>query len=397
MAHLLRRTAVPLLIIAGGIMLAVLLARSRTTPPREVTHNTGPLVAAVTVHKTTVPIVIPGNGTVRAKVSAQLVPQVGGRIIAMHPAMTAGGFFKAGETLVTIDPADYELAVEKAAAQVTGARVGLEIARANAEIARNEWNTLHPGQKPPNPLVVKKPQLEQAEANLAAARAQLATARLNLARTRLSFPFDGRVVSKSADIGQYVGPGQPIGHVYGTAAVEIPVPLVDADLAWFDVPKPGAAPESGARVDVTADFGGRRLHWTGHVVRTEGEIDIKTRMIHVVVEVLHPFHRGSGTRSLLPGMFVTVAIHGRPLHEAVPIPRSAIHGGTSAWVVRNHRLSIVPVHIARYDGDTALVTSGLDDGDVVVTSQLEIVTNGMLVRVAHDPAATRTMRAGDPK
>ncbi len=397
MVHLVRRIAVPVLIVVGGILLAILLATSRKAPPREPAHNPGPLVEAMTVHMRTVQVVISGDGTVRPKVSAQLVPQVGGRIVAMHPAMTTGGFFKAGETLVTIDPSDYELAVRRATAQVTSARVQLEIARANADIARQEWNTLHPGQEPPNPLVIKKPQLQQAEANLAAAQASRATAQLNLERTKLSFPFDGRVVSKTADVGQYVVPGQPIAQVYGTACAEIPVPLVDADLAWFDIPKPGTPSGKGARADVSATFGGRTLHWTGHVTRTEGEIDLATRMIHVIVEVPHPFHPAAIARSLLPGMFVTVAIHGHPIHGAFELPRSAIHNGESAWVVRNHHLTIVPVRIARYDGDMALITSGLTDGDVVVTSQLEVVTDGMLVRVAEDPAGSRNVHPEKPR
>lgn len=396
MAHLVRRIAIPFLIVIAGLVLAAVLATSRKAPPRTAKHNPGPLVEAVAVHQGTVPVTILGDGTVRAKVSAQLVPQVGGRIVSMDPAMTAGGFFKAGTTLVTIDPSDYELAVEQASAQVTQARAQLEIARANAEIARTEWNTLHPGQKPPNPLVVKQPQLDQAEANLAAAKAALATAKLNLSRTKLSFPFAGRVVSKTADIGQYVAPGQPIATVYGTAVAEIPVPLADGDLAWFDIPRPGTPSSSGARADVTADFGGRRRHWRGRVARTEGEIDLKTRMVHVIVEVAHPFRPGSAA-SLLPGMFVSVAIHGHALRDAFELPRSAIHAGDTAWVVHEHHLHIVPVHIARYDGDNALVTSGLKDGDIVVTSQLEIVTNGMAVRVAErgsghaapDPGARR--------
>ncbi len=384
-----RRVAVPVLIVAAGVAVAVILATSRKAPERRRQPRLGPLVEAIRVHPGTVPVIVTGNGTVRAKVSTQLIPQVAGRIVSLHPALVAGGFFRAGEVLVTIDPADYELAVKRAQATVTRAEVQLELARADARIAAREWERSHPGQEPPSPLVVKKPQLQQAEAELAAARADLEKARLDLARTRLSLPFDGRVVSKSADVGQYVAPGQTVATVYGTAVMEIPVPLQDADLAWFAIPgRPGGR---GARAEVSALFGGRRRHWRGRVVRTEGEIDPQTRMVHVVVEVAQPPVPAPGAFNLLPGMFVGVAIHGRSLEHAFTIPRFAVHQGTVAWVVRNGRLRFKKIRIARYDGDTAVVTGGLADGDVVVTSQLEVVSDGMKVRTA---AAGRAEHGG---
>lgn len=380
----LRRIALPLVIVLGGLAVSALLAVSRKAPPRKKRTNPGPLVEAMTVHRATVPVVIPGNGTVRPKVSAQLVPQVAGRVVALHPAMTAGGFFQAGEVLIRIDPADYRLAVRRARATVKRAQVQLELARADAAVARREWNRMHPGEEPPSPLVVKQPQVEQAEADLGAAQADLDTAKLNLERTRLSLPFDGRVVSKSVDVGQYVTPGQPVAQVYGTGVVEIPVPLEDADLAWFKVPQRGRS-ASGSRVEVSARFGGKIHRWRGRVARTEGEIDTATRMVHVVVEVRRPFPSDSDIGALIPGMFVDVAIHGRDLDDAFEVPRSAVHGGLTAWVVRSGRLRLQPVKIARFDGDTALVTSGLKDGEILVTSQMEVVTDGMKVRVYESP------------
>ncbi len=394
MSRISRYTAIPVLILVVGLVLALMLVASRKTPPRQKRVWLGPLVEAVPVSAADVPVTVHGTGTVRARISVQLVPQVSGRIVEVHPAMTAGGFFRAGEPLVVIESTDYELAVRRAEAAVERARVQLQQAEAQAEVARREWDRIHPGEEPSSPLVLRIPQLEQARAELHAAEADLETARLNLERTRLSLPFDGRVVTKSADLGQYVTPGQPVATVYGSRSMEIPVPLRDSELAWIDVPGPGRDASRGAEVTVTAEFAGREHTWKGRVTRTEGQVDPATRMVHVVVEVDDPF--AEGRPALMPGMFVRVAIHGHTLENAFVIPRHAVHEGGVAWVAREGRLRLTPVRVARFDRDLAVITGGLADGDLVVTSQLEVVTDGMKIRVvAPGEGAGRGTRAPD--
>ncbi len=376
----LRQIVIPLLVLVAGVAVAALLIASRRQPERQPTPSAGPLVRAIQVHAGPVTVVIQGTGTVRARRTVQLIPQVAGRVIAVAPSFVEGGFFAAGEELLTIDPSDYEAALESARAQVARAEVQLELARAESEVARREWDRDHPGQEPPSPLVVKEPQVRQARADLEAAKAAANTARTNLDRTHISLPFAGRVVSKSADLGQYVAPGQVLGTAYGTELMEIPVPLKDEVLGWFDVPGPGASRSAGSSATVTADFAGRRREWDGRVARTEGQVDLATRTIHVVVDV--PGTARDHGRALIPGMFVNVAIRGRTMEQAYAVPRHAIHEDGVIWVVRDGLLRFTPVEVAHVDGDTAYVASGLEDGDDVVTSQLEVVTDGMKVRVA---------------
>ena len=65
-----------------------------------------------------------------------LVPQVAGAVEWVSPALASGGFFDAGEVLLRIDPADYEVALESARAQV--ARAESEFDRATKELARQK-------------------------------------------------------------------------------------------------------------------------------------------------------------------------------------------------------------------------------------------------------------------
>jgi RND family efflux transporter MFP subunit len=327
-----------------------------------------------------IPVAVSGHGEVVPKVAVDVVPQVGGKVIETSPTLVAGGFFEAGETLVVIEPRDYELAVERAQAAVARAQVTLQQEEAEAMVARQEWDELHPGEEPPSGLVVREPQIRQARAELAAAKADLAVSQLNLERTRISVPFDGVVVSESVDVGQFVTVGTRLATVYGTDTVEVRVPLDSREMAWFSVPARGRG--TGPAAEVAAQFGGRSFSWDGRVTRMEAEVDQTSRMVHVVVEVPRPYDSTHERPALLPGTFVDVTIFGRTLSEAVAVPRYAVHEGNTIWVFDDGQMDIREVEVARSDREFALVTSGLRGGDLVVLTPLDAVTDGMALRLS---------------
>ncbi len=368
----------PILVVVAGVAAAVILASSRKAPPRTERPSLGPLVEVLEVRREDVPVIVIGNGQVGAKVAVDLVPQVGGLVVRVSPELVAGGFVRAGEVLVQIESRDYELAVERARAAVARANVVLEQQQAEAEVAIQEWQALNPDSPPPSGLVVREPQVRQAEAELAAAEADLQVARLNLERTRLSVPFDGVVVSENIDTGQFIGPGQSVARIYGTEAVEIRVPLESRELAWFAVPD-RSSPE-GPKAEVRVEYAGQTHTWQGKITRMEAEVDPDSRMVNVVIEVRNPFAQDGGKPSLLPGSFVDVRIFGRTVEGLVPIPRFAVHNGNEVWVANDGSLEIRQVEVVRSDRERAFVRGGLSDGDAVVISSLDAVTDGMTVR-----------------
>lgn len=375
----------PIVVIVFGIAAAGLLASSRKAPARSERPALGPLVEVVSVSRTDVPVAVRGHGEVIAKTAVNLVPQVSGQITVVHPGLVAGGFFSAGETLVQIDPRDYELAVWRAQAAVARTQVALEREQAEAAVARQEWEALNPGSEPTSGLVVREPQVRQAQAELDAALADLDVARLNLERTSLSLPFDGVVISKQVDLGQFVGAGASIANVYGTDLVEVRVPLEDRELAWFAVPNGSRTEAPLARIE--ASFAGSTHTWEGRVVRTEAEVDSSSRMVPVIIEVRNPFAHTEDRPPLIPGSFVEVEISGRSLTNIVPIPRHAVREGNTVWVVVDGTLAVRPVDLVRSDRQNALVGSGLSSGDLVIVSALDAVTDGMRVRTSGEPIA----------
>ena len=272
------------LVIGLGVGIFKILSSMRKPPAREEKPIAAPLVEAFTAHPEDLRMIVYGFGTAQPKVSVQVVPQVSGRVVASHADFVAGGFFKAGEPLVRIEPDDYELAVENASALVAQAEYMLRQEEAEALVARTEWEQLHGDKKPPSPLVLRLPQIKNAKAQLQAAQSLLSRAKLDLERTAISMPFDGRVVTKNVDQGQYVTPGQPIATVYGTDVIEIIVPLEDKELEWFDAPLGYTNgnmenDRAGAAAVVTAEFAGSTHSWKGRIVRTQGRIDAASRMV----------------------------------------------------------------------------------------------------------------------
>ncbi len=117
------------------------------------------------------------------------------------------------------------------------------------------------------------------------------------------------------------------------------------------------------------------------MVRTDGVIDPQTRMVHLIVEVEEPYRQGRAP--LTVGRFVQGEVQGRPLRGVVPLPRHALREGDTVWVVAgDSRLEVREVTVARVTDATVLLSRGLSNGDQVILSRLDAVTNGMVVRVA---------------
>lgn len=373
---------VTLVLLALGVFGMQKITASRQEVKRRKPPAPVPTVRVMKVETRSHRVIIEGEGTVRSVEEIKLVPQVGGNVTYVSPALVNGGRFSKGDVLVRIDPVDYELAVTLAQAKVKDGESRLQIAREESAAAREEWRLNHPeGSKEirvPPPLVAKEPQLAAARAMLEAYRADLKKARLNLERTALKAPFDGRVTQENVGIGQFVAPGQVLATLYSTEAAEVVVHLEDRDAFWFHIPGFSPGRGQGAAVRIIAQVTGRTISFEGRVVRVEGKIDPKTRMLPVVIRVERPYAKKP---PLAAGLFVTARIQGVILPDSVLIPRSSVRQDNIVWIAdKEGHLRFRRVDIARMEGRDALIRTGLKTGDRVVVSPMEAVTDGMRVR-----------------
>lgn len=369
-------------IIPLGIIFSLVAAK-----PEPHRANAQPRPVAVFVDEAelqTVALTVESQGQARPRTQINLVPQVAGRITYVNPNFIEGGFFEAGETLVQIEDADYRLAVTRAAAQVAQAEQALARERAESELAASEWQAL--GQGEASALTLREPQMAEARAQLAAAEAALQSARLDLQRTRVSAPFSGRVRSKNADLGQYVGPGTNLGEVFSTDTVLVRLPLTDHQLGLLGVPvaynAAADANDDGIRVTLTATLAGRQHTWEGRITRTDSAIDPQTRVLYAIAEVADPYGAAAeGGAPLAVGLFVNARIEGREVENVSILPRSALRGEDSVYVAEvGGTLSVRTVEVIDSSPDRVVVSSGVRGGELVVTSPIRGANNGMRVQ-----------------
>lgn len=377
----------PLLVLGGGALLAMLMLLGRPQEVPIVHEPPAPLVRVVEVALRDLPLVVRTQGRVAPRSEIDLVTEVSGRIVEVAPALAAGGFFRKDDVLLRIDPHDYELAVDRARAEVARAEVRIAMEKAEAEVALREWKDIGQGAAPP-PLVARSPQLAEASAGLSAARAALGQAAKDLERTSIRAPFDGRVRSEEVDFGEFVARGAALARVYSTDVAEIRLPLADDDLAFLDLPlgwRDDQVPASAPEAVVHAEFAGRRWQWKGRIVRTEGQVDPATQAIHAVASVEDPYGHGDDPERppLAAGLFVGVDILGRMAASVAVLPRGAMRGESRVLVVdAEDRLRTRKVKVLRREAERVLVSDGLRAGERVCISPLEIAVDGMKVRVA---------------
>ena len=374
----------PLLVLSGGAWFAWHIINSGEKPKTKKTSRPVTLVRVLRVKAATYTLRVASQGTVRPRTQSTLVSQLKGKITTVAQAWAPGAFFEQGEVLLSIEKGEYEFALARAKAEYARAKRVLALAEQAASIARDEWKRMMKGE--PDPLVVHEPQLTEARANVEAALASVAQAKRDLARTSIKAPYGGRVSKKFVDLGQYIQPGTPLALIHAIDRAEVRLPLHDSELAHLNLPlslrKTGARFD-GPRVRFTAEFAGKKRVWNGRIVRVEGEIDAKTRMVYLVAEVQDPYNlRNYPGHSNLPiGLFVQAEISGKQIAGLFEIPREALRGKDQVLIVDdNDRIHRRKVSVRKKDAVRVLIDQGLADGDRVCLTRLEVATEGMQVR-----------------
>ncbi|MCA9260264.1 MAG: HlyD family efflux transporter periplasmic adaptor subunit, partial [Planctomycetales bacterium] len=327
-----------------------------------------------------------------------------------------------GETLLTIDPRNYELTVhrlEKEAAQAVAELEELDVEIANVEelvalaksqlelernnLSRSEQlnqrgavtdaevdrarqseltvrNSLTTQTSQLRLLATRKRRLELAGELV---RTRLAQARLDLERTQIVAPVDGVVASAPVEQDSYVAVGAELLTVEDTSAVEVVCPLrveeLELVLQQTSVEPDASASdmEYGYRLPATPatiiyDAGDRRYAWNARLDRYDGVgVDPRTRTAAVRLVADAPQSprilsdgeasstRGGGVRALVRGMYVQVVLHIEPQSQWLSLPRQAVQPGKRAWFVREGKLHLANLGDA-YPHDDELLFDARD-------------------------------------
>lgn len=418
------------LIIAFGA--AFWLYASREKPLKKKVVRTPPGVRVIEAMPQAQTMTVEAFGTVAPRNRVNLAMEVSGRIDYIHPGFHEGAVVKKGALLIrvdqralTLDKETARVRVEKAQAdirhltrEIENLKADAQLAKTNMELSRKELNRVKAlsenqfasktsldkaeqqflaariqHQSVINGLALTPSRMAQRKSDLAMAKANLDQVLLLLEKSAIRAGFDGFVLTKQVELGEYVNPGQILGVIYEKGALDVDVRVPFEDLRWlkseFDR---GASPF--ARVSIANLEGVVQPVWKARVARIKARIDEKTRTLPMTIEIgaLDPESLESGQNSsgtdnanplleLKPGTFVKCRIDGETRDGIFKLPRYLMRSPQTLYLAAEGQLEIRQVNVLRRFEGAVYISNGLSKGDLVISSPLPGALNGMPVTI----------------
>lgn len=382
------RILLPIGVLLMGVITAFLVLTNRSQPETERLQPEPPQVEVLEVHPQSVRVTVTSQGVAMPRTEIDLVTEVAGKVIHVHPAFAAGGSFQRGDILVAVDPRDYQFARIEAQSRLAEAQRLLAQEEAQVEQALEEWEVLGKGEA--TPLALRTPQLREIRAKVAAAKADRAKARLQQTRCVLRAPFDGRIRAKHVDLGQYLVPGEKVARLYATDSLEVRLPVSMEQLAFLDIPwisEKNGSTHTAPSVTLHTTIGEGMARWVGYIIRTEGALEPTSGQLSLVARVPQPDSDQNHGRPLLPGTFLQAEIEGLEYHRVFVIPPAVVNTRTEQVLVvdDDNRLKIQQLDILKSETDRMMVRGGLQAGDRVILSGVDVPIEGMQVTISPFP------------
>jgi multidrug efflux system membrane fusion protein len=375
----------PVLLVLGALLVVFLMDMFKAQPTKAEVPEAALAVKTQILNRTEVTLSVDSQGTVRPRTRTTLISEVSGTVLEVSDQFIVGGTFKQGDILMRLDPVDYEVALQRAKAQLISRNALLELEKARAIQAKKEWEmTGRPESEAPT-LALREPYLAEAEANILQAQAEVKQARTKLQRATIRAPYAGMVSVKSVDVGQYVTTGSRLGETFAIEFVEVRLPLTAKDLFQMD-PRSFQTMDTANKVVLSGSVNGRSADWSAAIVRSEGVVNELNRSQYLVARVSDPYGLNqpllTSAPTLLVGTFVTAKLPGKTLKGVFKVPRSALlQGSRVALVDEMQKLQISTVKVVFNDEGYYYISEGLKDGVEVIVSALGTPIEGLKVEV----------------
>ncbi|EWH12255.1 membrane-fusion protein [Catenovulum agarivorans DS-2] len=368
------------LIIVGLNVFKPVAKRGR--PPANVNIS----VDVLEVKPTNYRIEIESYGLVKPRIQTQLSSQVSGKVVFVADAIRSGGFFNKGDLLIEIEDVDYQASLQAAYASFIEAEQSYQQQLALAEQAKLDWQRLGKAGEPSD-LVLRKPQLAAAKAKLNSAAAMHKKAQLDLARTKITAPFDGRALSLNVDIAKVVGANSALAEIYATDVYEVRLPIKNNEIALLDLPEPNSVKSEPIQADILNTLVSEKnpQRWSAQIVRTAAAIDSESRQLNVVAQIAQPFsEQHQGKMPLKIAQYVKAKIYGNTIEQAIVVDNQVIYQGQYVYVYQDGTIERKPIEILWQNADVSVISSGLNRGDLLVTTSLGQLPSGTQVKLSSD-------------
>lgn len=302
-------------------------------------------------------------GVVRARYESDVSFRVAGKMIARK--VNVGDHVRAGDVIAELDPQDLQLEVQSAEAEFAAAASNLS--QASADLKR--YTKLKQSGFASNAdYDRKKAANDEAEGRMERARRSLDLARNQLAYADLKADADGVITATLAEPGQVVAIGQGVVRLARDGAKEALVALPET---WL-----GEARSAKARVRLWTD---RDKSFAAHLRELSPQADAATRTYAARFDI------EDADDTVAFGMTTTVTLSQASDERAARLPLSAIlnrgKGPTVFLVDASDTLELRPVTVTSFTEDAAVVTSGISDGDKIVTMGVQKLEAGAKVRI----------------
>ncbi|WP_295136786.1 efflux RND transporter periplasmic adaptor subunit [uncultured Reyranella sp.] len=303
-------------------------------------------------------------GTVVPRIESTLGFRVAGKII--QRSVDVGAVVKPGDVIATLDPADYQLAVDNARAALASAEADYVRAKADHERYLNLRGSMA---FVPQTLDQRQSLASTALARVDQAKSQLASAENNLAYTVLRADAAGVVTAVQAEVGQVMAQGQGVIRLARTDELEIQVGVPEHRLK-------AVREAQGASFELWSDPGRRHA---ARLRELSPSADPVTRTYAARFSVLEP------PQFIGLGMTATLGFERPDRTPVAEVPLSAIfQRGTqpAVWVVDRDSgtVELRPVRIARWRDDTAAILSGVKEGELIATAGVHKLETGQRVK-----------------
>lgn len=375
------------IVVAAGIAIFALagLAYWYSTQGSDATHaargaRSAVPVSIATASRQDVPIFLTGLGTVQALYTVGIHAQVDGKLQDVF--FKEGQRVKKGDVLAKIDPRLYQAALDLAKARK--AQDDAALVAAVKDLARYQALVLRNAETQQN-LDLQQAKVDQTKAAIDADVAAIETAQTNFDYTDIVATNDGRMGMRMVDPGNIV-------HAGDQGAIAI-LTQTEPTAVVFTLPAQTLddVRQAMARGDVEVaayDRNNVRLLSTGKLATVDNLIDPTTATYRLKAMF------SNGDEKLWPGEFVNARLHLETRTDVVVVPRFAVQRGPHGlftWVVKNdNTVEPRPIQTSTTTGDRTIITSGVNDGDRVVTDgQYKLQTNAPVTITPPPKTATQ--------
>ncbi len=345
-------------------------SRPMPTRQQEVKH---PTVSVVAVSPATYSATITGYGELVPHYALTLNAQVNGQVTDISPLFEVGKRVKKGDWLVKLEQSDYISAVKQAEKEVSTAKLTLLQEQRQVEQAKSEWFSSGFDGEPDSELVLRQPQLAEAQANVLATEAALKSAEKDLNQTIIKAPFDAVITSRNIALGSYVQSGNEVVSLNSTDRVEVSVPLSSQDWKMIDTTKLDSYTVSLQNVETSQS-------WDARVLRAAQHVDVDTRQRSIIIAIDAPL---SLAQPAYAGMFINMTLHAKQVNNLWKLPNSSLSQRGEIWYVKADNTLDKFTASALFSKDSSIFItppdSLLNDESLVVSHPLNNYLSGMVV------------------